>query len=78
MSQNLILGLPTPVALALLALALILLAVASVLVTLRKPAPVRMPGQYGEAPYKIETPERSLHVGRIDVVPQAGRAPANR
>jgi hypothetical protein len=77
MNQNLILGLPTPVALALLALALILLAVARVLAALRRPAPVRISSQYGEAPYKVEAPH-PLRTGRLDVVPHAGRDPANR
>jgi hypothetical protein len=76
MSQNLILGLPMPVALALLALALILLALANVVRALRKLAPVRIASHYDEAPYKLETP-RSLPSGRLDVVPHAGRAPAN-
>ena len=77
MSQNLILDLPTPVALALLALTLILFAVARVVFVLRRPATVRIAGHYDEAPYKIETP-RFLSTGRVDVVAQAGRDPANR
>ena len=68
---------PIEVTLALLALVTILLAVGRVLIALRKPAPVRMPGPHGETPYKLETPD-PLHPGRLDVVPQAGREPANR
>lgn len=89
MSQNLFLRFPIEVTLAFLALVLILLAVARVLLALRRPVPVRMPGRYGnlpykgdalyrgEAPYKLEAPSL-LHAGRLDVVPQAGREPANR
>lgn len=62
MSQHLIFGLPAPFALVLLAL--------------RRPAAVRIAGRRFEAPYKIETPPP--HGGRLDVVPQAGRDPANR
>jgi hypothetical protein len=77
MSQNLILGLPMPVALALFGLMLILLALASLAVALRKLAPIRMTGHYDEAPYKVEAP-RALPDGRLEVVPHAGRDPANR
>ncbi|WP_036165949.1 hypothetical protein [Massilia sp. 9096] len=76
MSQDLILGMPMPVALALLGMMLILLALAS-LVALRKLAPARIASHYNEAPYKIETPH-ALPPGRLDVVPHAGRDPANR
>jgi hypothetical protein len=52
--------------------------VARVLIALRTPVPVRMPGRYGaEAPYKIEA-QALLMPGQVDVVPQAGREPANR
>ena len=67
---------PIEVTLALLALVAILLAVGRVLIALRKPVPVRMPGQHAEAPYKLEAPGL-LHPGQLDVVPQAGREPAN-
>jgi hypothetical protein len=77
MSQDLFLRFPIEVTLALAALVLILLGVARMLMALRKPAPVRMPGSHGEAPYKLEAP-LLLHPGQLDVVPQAGREPANR
>ena len=77
MSENLFLRFPIEVTLALLALVLILLAVGRVLMALRKPVPVRMPGAYAEAPYKLEAPGLLLP-GHLDVVPQAGREPANR
>jgi hypothetical protein len=78
MSQDLFLQFPVEVILALLAMSLILLAVARVLIALRTPVPVRMPGRYGaEAPYKIEA-QALLMPGQVDVVPQAGREPANR
>ena len=54
MSQNLFLVFPTPVALALLALVLILLPVARVLIALRNPAPVRIPGLSSCAPSQAE------------------------
>jgi hypothetical protein len=76
MSENLFLRFPIEVTLALLALVPILLAVARVLIALRRPVPVRMPGAFAEAPYKLEAPG-SL-AGQLDVVPQAGREPANR
>jgi hypothetical protein len=77
MSQNLILGLSTPVALALLALILILLALTRVVVALRRPAPVRLAHYYREAPYKIEAPG-ALRSGELEVVTHAGSEPANR
>lgn len=77
MGEHVFLRFPIEVTLALLALVLVLLAVARVLMALRKPAPVRMPGAYGEAPYKLEAPAMLLP-GQLDVVPHAGREPANR
>jgi len=77
MSENLILGLPMPVTLALFGMTLILLALASLAVALRKMAPVRIPSYYDEAPYKVEAPD-SLPAGRLDVVAHAGRDCANR
>jgi hypothetical protein len=77
MSQNLILGLPTPVALALLALILISAALTRVVFTLRRPAPVRLAHYYVEAPYKLEAPG-ALHAGKLEVVSHAGSEPANR
>jgi hypothetical protein len=77
MSDDLFLRFPIEVTLALLTLLLILLAVACVLMALRKPAPVRMPDASCEAPYKLEA-QSLLLPGQVDVVPQAGREPANR
>jgi hypothetical protein len=77
MSHELFLRFPIEVTLALLALVLILTAVARVLLALRKPVPVRIPGCCGEAPYKLEPPELPRH-GQLDAVAQAGREPANR
>lgn len=81
MSHDLLFGLPIPVGLALLALVLILLALARALLALRKPAlvhvPTPAPVRCDEAPYKIEA-QALLLAGRLDVVPHAGREPANR
>lgn len=77
MSQNLFLRFPIEVMAAMVATVLILLAVARVLIALRKPVPVRMPGRQGEAPYKLET-AGLLHPARLDVVRQAGSEPAKR
>jgi hypothetical protein len=77
MSQNLILGLPTPVALALLALILISLALTRVVLALRRPARLRLAHYYVEAPYKLEAPD-ALRRGELEVVSHAGSEPANR
>ena len=77
MSQNLFLRFPIEVTLALFAVVLILTAVARVLLALRKPVPVRMPGRHFDAPYKLEPPELSRHA-QLDAVAQAGREAANR
>ena len=58
MRQELFLRFPVEVILALLAMTLILLAVTRVLIALRKPAPVRMPGQAGVLPQAGREPAK--------------------
>lgn len=60
MSQNLFLRFPIEVTAALAAIVLILLVVARVLIALRKPVPVRMPGRRGEARALVERGIASL------------------
>lgn len=77
MGQDLFFHVPIEITVALLAFVPILLVVLRVMLALRKPATVRMPGHPGEAPYKLEAPGLLLP-GQLHVVPQAGREPANR
>lgn len=77
MGQDLFFRFPIEVMVAFVVLLSILFSVARVLITLSRPAPGRVPAPYGDAPYKLEAPGL-LRPGRLDVVPQAGREPANR
>jgi hypothetical protein len=56
MSQNLFMRFPIEVILALVATTLILLAMARMLIALRKPAPVRLPGEARAAPHAGREP----------------------
>lgn len=77
MGQNLFLRFPIEVTVALLTMIPMLVAVTRALIALRKVAPVRMPGHPDEAPCPRQARD-ALLPGQLDVVPQAGREPANR
>jgi heme A synthase len=55
-SQNLFLGFPIPVALALAALLLVLLGLVRVLASLGRPFPLRVPHAYDDAHDEMEEP----------------------